>query len=102
MSEAGHPINDRARFHYLSGETVVEGDHVAYAGCPAVVEGVFGPRTSEARDRSCWDTGGIMILEREPAKLFGRMLFTPPGKCFQSSVGMIVCASRWRASQGES
>jgi hypothetical protein len=83
MSKPGQPINDEARFRYATGETVVEGDHVAYAECPAVVEGVFGPRTSEARDYSCWDIGGVLILEREPPKLFGRMLFTPPdGNCW--------------------
>jgi len=78
MSEVSHAINGWSPFQYHGGETVVEGDHVTYAGCPAVVEGVFAPRTSEARDYSCWDTGGVLILEREPAKLFGRMLFTPP------------------------
>jgi hypothetical protein len=76
-------MNDGPLFRYHSGETVIEGDHITYAGCPGVVEAIFEPSTSEARDCSCWDTGGVMLLEREPATLWGRMLLTPPdGDCW--------------------
>ncbi len=80
-------MNNLPPFHYDSGETVVEGDHITYAGCPGVVEEICEPGTSKARDYSCWDTGGVLLFEREPAMLWGRMLLTPPdGDCWEDLV----------------
>lgn len=56
---------------YPNGETVQPGDRVVLDGVyRGVVDLVLSPQTAEAKDFSCFDTGGLLINTAD----FGLML----------------------------
>ena len=70
-------------FHYYTGETVMEGDHViSENGNPAVVEKVIAPGTSDSANFACPD-GGLLIKEDWQGTP-GYLVVTPPdGICWE-------------------
>jgi hypothetical protein len=45
-----------------SKEPIQNGDLVYIDGLPALIEGVYFPKTTAAKDCYCEDTGGLLVL----------------------------------------
>ncbi|WP_432797894.1 hypothetical protein [Poriferisphaera sp. WC338] len=63
-------------FHYATGKIVIVGDHVLFDGSEGTIEAIYTPLTEDARDYSCYETGGVMINTEQ----FGLILMTPPDR----------------------
>lgn len=48
-------------FYYLTGERICAGDAVLAGGKQAIVESVLLKNTNDARNFSCYETGGVLL-----------------------------------------
>jgi hypothetical protein len=48
-------------FQYCSGQRVETGDIIVVIGKRGIVDKIFPAQTAEARDWSCFDTGGLLL-----------------------------------------